>query len=346
MNFKTFFRLLSVILVIFCLYSCNKQVKNEDLPPLGNSIKNSIVKRQGQTYFDGSKIVFQDPETFEQEMNTIETEQDAEMFEHKFSYYTSYRSKYYQINQKQDTLIDEALSSVLNSDGVVQIGDWVFKLDMPNEKVYVIGNTDTDGNYQDLVSGNTQNSKILEFSTDDNVIDLLKEGVKTQSDNRVKFWGWFCRRAGCGSRQQMSKRMLITSNTELQVTSWYRKFGVWFTFSSIARYHRNNNMPPALFNERGFSQNVSFRWRVKCTNRRGEGRWTSNPTLYFQLVTGNGGSNALESIYQYRKYAYRGVSGLMLLDMDASYSYNGISATNGGVFPVTATAPRIFCDNQ
>lgn len=89
---------------------------------------------------------------------------------------------------------------------------------------------------------------------------------------------------------------------------------------------------------------VSFAWQVKCSRRSGSGVWQSFPTLYFNLLTGNGGSNALISIYQYRKYAYRGVSGLGYLEMISSYTYNGINAFGG--LPINVTAPRIHCDNR
>lgn len=244
-----------IIFFTACLFlaSCNRD-KNETVSPVKSKVSQNIAKKQSQAIFDGKKIVFSNEKAFEEEMLKIDTDDDMKSFEDIFPNHVSYRKKYYDEHQKIDTLIDEALSSVLNADAVVQIGNWAFKLDQSNEKVYAIESVFADSNYNDLVAGNIGNAKIIEFSADDNVIDLLNEGVRTQEDLRTKFWGWFCRRPGCGARYEQSISK-ATPNTEILAISWYRKHGIWFTLSSLGRYRRNNNVPPILFDDRAFSQN-------------------------------------------------------------------------------------------
>jgi|CXWL01.1.fsa_nt_gi hypothetical protein len=66
------------------------------------------------------------------------------------------------------------LSSILNSDKVVVIGNWICKVDLPNDRVLVL-NKNNMSSYNDLLNGNISNSDILNFSTSDEVVDLLEQ---------------------------------------------------------------------------------------------------------------------------------------------------------------------------
>ena len=66
------------------------------------------------------------------------------------------------------------LTSLLNSDKIVVIGDWICKVDLPNDRVLVL-NKNNMGSYDDLISGNLSNSDVLNFSTSDEVVDLLDQ---------------------------------------------------------------------------------------------------------------------------------------------------------------------------
>jgi hypothetical protein len=66
------------------------------------------------------------------------------------------------------------LTSLLNSDKIVVIGDWICKVDLPNDRVLVL-NKNNMGSYNDFINGNLSNSDVLNFSTSNEVVDLLDQ---------------------------------------------------------------------------------------------------------------------------------------------------------------------------
>jgi len=90
----------------------------------------------------------------------------------------------------QETVIDDSLnviddaflSAVLNKDFVVQIGNYIYRINKPSEKVYALHKDHYD-NYSDLISENIGNSKIFQFSTEDDVFDMLSERKEKNKDD-------------------------------------------------------------------------------------------------------------------------------------------------------------------
>jgi hypothetical protein len=71
------------------------------------------------------------------------------------------------------------LSYILNADKIVVIGNWIIKVDLINERVLVL-NTNSISGYNDLLNDNLANTNIINFSTEDEVIELIN-----QMDNGV-----------------------------------------------------------------------------------------------------------------------------------------------------------------
>ncbi len=99
--------------------------------------------------------------------------------------YTSYAETIYE--DSLSVIGDEFLSAALNKDLCIQIGSYIYKIDKPNEKLYAL-HIDKLEYYSDLRSENTSNKFVLEFSTEENVFELLNEykdevGEKSLSKN-------------------------------------------------------------------------------------------------------------------------------------------------------------------
>ena len=81
------------------------------------------------------------------------------------------------ISQKSlDSFGDNFLPELLNEDGIVQIGDYLYKIDMVNKKAYVLPSANIS-EYSDLVAVNKSNPNIRVFTTEDDVIELAESGA-------------------------------------------------------------------------------------------------------------------------------------------------------------------------
>lgn len=73
---------------------------------------------------------------------------------------------------------DVFFAEIINSDGVVQIGDYIYKVDLLNGIVGVL-NSSYSSEYDDLVALNTSNKNIRKFTTEDDVIELAESGAES-----------------------------------------------------------------------------------------------------------------------------------------------------------------------
>jgi hypothetical protein len=83
--------------------------------------------------------------------------------------------------------MDEHFGKLLNADGVVIIGEYGIKVDLTKQVVFVTAENNLAENYNDLINGNDSNKAIKGFSTDDDVIDLLIEGVSFKCGGSSEF---------------------------------------------------------------------------------------------------------------------------------------------------------------
>lgn len=74
---------------------------------------------------------------------------------------------------------DPHLASLLNPQGMVQIGKWIFKINLCNKRCYVLDANDaTDALLHEMAKQQPKNAKISFYSTEEDVIDLLMAGVR------------------------------------------------------------------------------------------------------------------------------------------------------------------------
>lgn len=124
----------------------------------------------------------------------------------------------------------EFLQNILNSDHLVIIGDYIFKINMNTEHVYVLELSDID-HISDLIDENITDGYIQEFSTDDDVFEELNnpteyplESLKTQKAR--------CGEVGCAGTGLQGISVSET-NTGYYITTTikYLKFGIYFEVS-------------------------------------------------------------------------------------------------------------------
>ena len=140
------------------------------------------------------------------------------------------------------------IQHVLNSSHIVIIGDYVFKLNMETESVYVLP-TDNISDISDLINENTNNANIIVFTTEDDVFEELENMVP---ETLMKQVGEFqqkarCNEDGCagtginGVKDGVITKYFIGGNLNggrlaLCAIAKYVKFGIYFEVSSVAEW--------------------------------------------------------------------------------------------------------------
>lgn len=125
-------------------------------------------------------------------------------------------------SENDDLLGDDDLAQILNEDWIVQIGDYLYRVNKPTESVYVLPASNVS-QYQDLVNESKANKNIRKFSTEDDVIELAESGAAGQK-------GLFCGEGGVGSRSaSINHGSAPNATTGVTSTLRHSKFGIYFT---------------------------------------------------------------------------------------------------------------------
>jgi hypothetical protein len=173
---------------------------------------------------DGRMLIFESIDDYKKVVNDPSDESKAKFLNEvanlKHTTYAELLSL--KKSESNDLLGDDDLAQILNEDWIVQIGDYLYRVNKPTESVYVLPASNVD-QYEDLVNENKSNKNIRKFSTEDDVIELAENGAEGQK-------GLFCGEGGVGSRSATINHG-SAPNTNSGVTSTLRhsKFGIYFT---------------------------------------------------------------------------------------------------------------------
>lgn len=185
-----------------------------------------------------------------------------------------------------DKKVPEELTRLLNKDGVMQVGNWVIKLNFEDKLVRVIANDQKKKLYTKLLK-EQKDKDIYLFSFEDEVFALLDEGI-TESPTLVKSpngrMNFLCFGGISGGRMynnwdsQCSAAYFPNPNSaSYQVGTDYDKFGVYFRLYAEIRafyvgvYDSNgNNLSSPCLITGNFEANIY--WRSTCNNYN-EGTW-------------------------------------------------------------------------
>ena len=139
-------------------------------------------------------LIFESINSYEKIVNNEEGGMTEDFLEYvallPFDNYFSNQSNFNGDNTEK--YMDEQFGQILNAEGVVQIGTYVLRVDMENELVFVIATEDKEKYYQDLISGNKECEQIDVYSFDDDILQILDEGVNEKCSGVASgiYWGY------------------------------------------------------------------------------------------------------------------------------------------------------------
>lgn len=176
---------------------------------------------------DGKILKFATLEDYEKavdhEQEDLQTNMLAAIKSVKFKNYATLE----QVNQpttdkSKGQEMDEFLAQLLNVDGAVQIQDHIYKVDLAKEKVFVIKAEDRATHYQDLIHGNTSNKAVMEYSTDDDVLYAVRDGINEK-----------CGDTGIGSDNKSTSLCCVDNlcNNSFQGEAKFNKYGIYFSLT-------------------------------------------------------------------------------------------------------------------
>lgn len=216
--------------------SCQTNTR-EALTPDVKVIAEKAQARNGNTIWqqDG-RMVFANRTVWENHAATIVTDDEARAFEATHNFNS--RRKDFETRQIEDSVVTSvSMSSAINTDGIFQVGEWIFKLDKANETLYAINEINI-ARYADLVAGTEVANIIFNYSTDNEVFDAIEQGLfgRTAISN-AQAKGIFCKDSGCrlGGNPDVQIWSTAVNSGKFLVNAAYNKYGVWFEIRVDAR---------------------------------------------------------------------------------------------------------------
>lgn len=241
---------------------------------------------------DGKMLIFKTTADYNNVVNNP-TEKEWSMFISKVKEmkHTTYAEKLAlnKSGESDDLIGDEDLAQILNDEWIVQIGDYLYRVNKPTESVYVLPAANID-EYQDLVDENKSNPHIRKFSTGDNVIELAESGAEGQKS-------LFCSEDQLGNRYEETDIFTVPGfNGAYQFwgDSDYRRYGIYYSIVTTA----NSNVQGQI---RIYVQVENVWHHQRCGNTVGPYSlpwYQSNPaTDNFQKHKSYSGSTALNGLH-------------------------------------------------
>jgi hypothetical protein len=221
-----------------------------------------------------------------------------------------------------DLLSSDLLGSIINSDGLVQIGDYIFNVNLVREKCFALhsswaGPASETYRYDLLLNENASNIYVFEFSTDDDVLDILENlGNPTVKDKPDTIYASkrcgesaVAKRKDDGTEYFPRFDQYVHDRVECKVV--YQKAGIYFAL-----------LGKLLFKASGQgnwqSRRDWYQWKFKpkCWNERVQPYTTS-----FTTNAGNG----------YKKYAWESTRGLSKYDVNFQWEIKGHARTSNTI---------------
>ena len=143
-----------------------------------------------------------------------------------FKSYAEYKTEN-KISNEVDLFNDPYFESMLNVDKIIQIGDYLYRVNPKTEKVYVLS-IKFNAEYQDLVNENISNTNIKVYSTSDNVLELVENNIASKST------ALFCSEGGIGWKADLAKFSSGTGVNNVEALAAFNKYGIYYSlFATI-----------------------------------------------------------------------------------------------------------------
>ena len=178
---------------------------------------------------------------------------------------------------EQDTLYPEFLRKILNDDHIVQIDKWLIKVDLMAEQVLVL-DVEYKEQYQDLVNSNLSNTKIQFFSTNDEVLELLKEG---NGNTSARVNGLFCKDKNAPGKSIIEYKDDYGNNQNFNASTEFVRFkrslcyfngGLYFKLNYVIKLYALDKYGVEGFQLGGESYMIGADswWAEKCESLKGK----------------------------------------------------------------------------
>ena len=248
-----------------------------------------------------SFLVFKSSEEFDVLANTDEQNRKVLMSKLEKDQFVSYQESKQLEKSSSDLIGDDFLSSILNKDLIVQIGNYLYKVNKSIEKVFVLPVINLN-EYSDLVSENKLNKHIRVFSTEDNVIELAESGAAGEK-------ALFCKDDGVGSRNHSTSyyHKIGVNNYVIKHNLRHRKYGIYFTLDVFSE---TNQPYGGKFKYEFSNSGTEGQWRIRCGSWGSVAGSTSSSfsnTTWYQRDIHHSSTNYNKYNIRVRVYYYSGV---------------------------------------
>lgn len=282
-------------LALVGIVSCKKETVDK-------STKTSSLKIQNEDITtDGALLIFKNSSVYEEFISNPDSEETiSQLASIQEMSFVSYSEK---LNSSDNTVneIDEPfLEQILNEDKAIQIGDYIYKLNLGIEKAFVLPVAFKD-EYYDLVSENTTNKHISKYSSNESVIELVENGVAGEKG--------LCLQSYAPTRNEVvtgSINLGFAKDLVFDCRIKYTAAAVFFNLKATANSFiqglswsdLNNDYPQYYTNNSGIYMRIEGRRRYKerCSNETSFYNWnvegvTNNNTM--QTLNSYQGSKGL-----------------------------------------------------
>ncbi len=223
---KQFISIAIVGMGLVFLVSCTKEQKENVVAPVQKVDVARVVFESIEEY----ENLFADPATSEEKINKVAAR------------FGTFNESARVGTALEDTLYPEELQKILNDDHIVQIAQWLIKVDAAKEQVLVLDKKYLD-QYNDLAISNLNNKNILVYSTEDEVLSMLQNG---ESPSNARVEALFCSESGGRAKQNdgpaiANINLLNTQGgvtlleTRYNIETRYLKLGIYFELKCKAQ---------------------------------------------------------------------------------------------------------------
>src|SRR6478672_502975 len=218
----------------------------------------------------------------------------------------------------EDLLSSDLLSTIVNSDGIVGIGSYLFNINLVTERCYALHNSfytpsSSAAAYNDLYNENTNNNYIFNFSTEDDVLEILESYgypvLTTDIDTTV-----VVANACGGAPKNKDKdteyfpRYDVNTQDKLECKVLYQKAGVYF----------------ALLGKLKFKSGGQGDWQ----SRRDWYEWKFKPKCKDERSQNSATSYTTNAANKYKRYAYESTKGLSKYHVKFQWEILGHATTS------------------
>lgn len=313
---KIFIKTFGLLLLIFVIQSCTKteQIEIEKAHEITENV--SIIDE---------RLVFSSESKFEEYVLQLD-EESLNEWENSLEFYSLRSSIIAQndgIDEEDIRFPTESMRfcSVLNQYNIVQVGEWIFKLNFDKREVWAISEVNKEL-ITNLKKGELVSDKILVFSFEDDVFDLL--------DNDEKQLKWGCDEECAYSTQEKQPGAndywyCDEDGDEFgaQIKNDLDNLGIWKHLYTRFE-HRKKGCCNASDEYVLFDVGFSYSWKKKCRNETDAGTEQAEFTIWGNLSEPSMGRT-------YRKDHYEGTRCLSEYSLISEVWFGTPAVCGGGL---------------